>query len=235
MCGRHRYAGYRQRTRQSGYGTARFLPVSDWDKAVSSLREEVRLLPPQETWRNVRDWGAMGNGKHDDTAALQRALDEGGPIYLPQGLYRVTDTLQMRPDSALIGMNPISTQLVLDENSPAFAGVGPAKAVLPNQCGWPEMWSMALASTPLAANPRAVGCRWTAGADSYMNDVKFVGGHGQITPEKENVPVYNASRTADVVHSARGTCSTPVCGLPMGAAACLKTCGVPAPMPYQAL
>lgn len=174
-----------------------FSPVSDWDKAVSSLREEVRLLPPQETWRNVRDWGAMGNGKHDDTAALQRALDEGGPIYLPQGLYRVTDTLQMRPDSALIGMNPISTQLVLDENSPAFAGVGPAKAVLQTSAGGRDVVN-GIGIDTACRNPRAVGCRWTAGADSYMNDVKFVGGHGQITPEKENVPVYNASRTADV-------------------------------------
>ena len=102
----------------------------------------------------------------------------------------------MRPDSALIGMNPISTQLILDENSPRLRGWArrkpcckPARAA--------TMWSMALASTPPAAIP-AVGCRWTAGVDSYMNDVKFVGGHGQITPQQENVPVYNDSRTADV-------------------------------------
>ncbi|MDL2265901.1 SMP-30/gluconolactonase/LRE family protein, partial [Parabacteroides sp. OttesenSCG-928-G21] len=33
-----------------------------------------------------------------------------------------------------------------------------------------------------AYNYRAVGCKWMAGTDSYMNDVKFVGGHGSIYP-----------------------------------------------------
>ena len=47
-------------------------------------------------------------------------------------------------------------------------------------------------------NPRAVGCKWTASASSYMNDVKFVGGHGQITQQQENVPVYDPARKSDV-------------------------------------
>lgn len=41
---------------------------------------------------NVRDFGAKGDGKTDDTAAFQRALDEagkagGGVVYAPRGLY----------------------------------------------------------------------------------------------------------------------------------------------------
>ncbi|WP_289223009.1 SMP-30/gluconolactonase/LRE family protein, partial [uncultured Bacteroides sp.] len=32
-----------------------------------------------------------------------------------------------------------------------------------------------------AYNYRAVGCKWMAGADSYMNDVKFLGVHGTMT------------------------------------------------------
>lgn len=36
-----------------------------------------------------------------------------------------------------------------------------------------------------------------AGKGSYCNDIKFVGGHGQITEQQENVPTYNPSRTAD--------------------------------------
>jgi hypothetical protein len=47
---------------------------------------------------NVRDFGAKADGKTDDTAAIQRALDaaggdRGGVVELPKGLYRVGDHL----------------------------------------------------------------------------------------------------------------------------------------------
>ena len=158
---------------------------------------EIQDLPPQETWRNVRDFGALGNGVADDTAALQQALDQCDTVYLPQGIYLVRDTLRMREGNALIGLNPISTQLVLEENSPAWAGMGAPKAVLETSRGG---WNLVngLGIDTASRNPRAVGCKWMASANSYMNDVKFVGGHGQITQQQENVPVYNPSRTADV-------------------------------------
>ena len=42
---------------------------------------------------NVRDRGAKGNGKTDDTAAIQRAIDEvvgtGGTVFVPNGVYMV--------------------------------------------------------------------------------------------------------------------------------------------------
>ncbi len=42
---------------------------------------------------NVRDRGAKGNGKTDDTAAIQRAIDEvagtGGTAFVPNGVYMV--------------------------------------------------------------------------------------------------------------------------------------------------
>lgn len=158
---------------------------------------ETRIVPAQETWVSVRQYGALGNGEADDTAAIQKALDENNAVYLPQGLYRVSDTVRLRPGAALIGMNPITTQLILSENTPGYAGLGSPKAVLESSRGGAD-FVCGVAIDTACRNPRAVGCKWMAGADSYMNDVKFVGGHGQITPAEENVPVYNPSRTADV-------------------------------------
>jgi hypothetical protein len=45
----------------------------------------------------VKDFGAVGDNKADDTAAIQRAIDSGRRIvYLPFGLYVVKDTLHIR-------------------------------------------------------------------------------------------------------------------------------------------
>ena len=35
----------------------------------------------------VRDFGAVGDGIADDTAAIQRAIDAGGIVHFPPGVY----------------------------------------------------------------------------------------------------------------------------------------------------
>jgi hypothetical protein len=56
---------------------------------------------------NAREMGAAGDGKKDDTLALQRALDAAGEIsggvFVPPGTYLTRD-LHMRADTALIGV-----------------------------------------------------------------------------------------------------------------------------------
>lgn len=55
-------------------------------------------VAPAEAWSerlfNVRDFGAMGDGRADDTPAVQKALDaagrDGGVVYFPRGRYQMT-------------------------------------------------------------------------------------------------------------------------------------------------
>ncbi|MHC4332046.1 MAG: glycosyl hydrolase family 28-related protein, partial [Planctomycetota bacterium] len=48
----------------------------------------------QDFQPTVRDFGAVGDGKADDTKAFQRAIDSGrGDIYIPRGTYRLTKTV----------------------------------------------------------------------------------------------------------------------------------------------
>ena len=56
---------------------------------------------------NVKDYGAVGDGAINDTAALQAALNaaktEGPVCYLPAGHYRVEDSLVVPPGVTFCG------------------------------------------------------------------------------------------------------------------------------------
>jgi hypothetical protein len=56
---------------------------------------------------NVREFGATGDGKTDDTRAIQRALDAAGEgqaaVFVPAGVYLCAD-LKMHPNTALVGV-----------------------------------------------------------------------------------------------------------------------------------
>jgi len=75
---------------------------------VFLLSTSVSAAPadiPSVAWQERSDWinvktkvepGAVGDGKADDTAAIQAALDLGRQsraVYLPPGTYRITKTL----------------------------------------------------------------------------------------------------------------------------------------------
>ena len=134
-------------------------------------------LPPSAQWINVHSLGVMGDGVTDDTAALQRAIDTQRVLYLPLGFYIVHDTLRMKADTVLVGLHPGLTQLVLPNNTAAFAGVGAPKALLESAQGGAGMVSgIGLATGEI--NPRALALLWKAGADSFVDDVRIQGGHG---------------------------------------------------------
>lgn len=52
---------------------------------------------------DARDFGVVGDGVTDDTAALQTALDTGLAVYLPAGTYKVTSALRFYPSQTVYG------------------------------------------------------------------------------------------------------------------------------------
>ena len=44
-------------------------------------------------WVSVIDFGAVGDGVTDDTAAIQAGIDTGNSLYFPQGNYKISSTL----------------------------------------------------------------------------------------------------------------------------------------------
>ncbi len=108
--------------------------------AVFAVDDE--FVGPFASWGDVkRDFGAVGDGKTDDTAALQKALDTLRPpnrkfhvVYLPAGDYRITRTLHLareRQDESqnimILGEDPATTVIRWD---------GPAGGVMFDYGAW---------------------------------------------------------------------------------------------------
>jgi len=53
----------------------------------------------------VRQCGAVGNGEADDGPALQHCLDEHKRVFLPKGIFRLSQTLVLPPHGALVGLS----------------------------------------------------------------------------------------------------------------------------------
>jgi len=170
------------------YSTTKDLqPLNSLPAASTS---DIPAFPSMGAWANLLQLGAKGDGETDDTKAIQDAIDKYPVIYVPQGWYRISNTLRLKPNTVLIGLNPVATQLQLADNTQAFGGFGSPVPLLESSRGGNNIVSGIGLSTG-ASNPRAVGCKWMAGEGSYLNDVKFIGGHGGLSrPGTPRTPLY---------------------------------------------
>ncbi|MDE1161351.1 MAG: glycosyl hydrolase family 28-related protein [Acidobacteriaceae bacterium] len=152
---------------------------------------DVSPLPAPDTWANVHELGVVGDGLHDDTAALQHAVDTHASLFFPAGRYRLTGTLHLRLETALIGLHPFATQIILADNTPAFQGAGAPVPVLETQ---PESRNIisGIGLSTGAFNPRANALLWRSGAASLLEDVKFFGGRGTLDEANHPIHIYPA-------------------------------------------
>jgi hypothetical protein len=167
------------------------------------VKSDILALPPMDTWVNIRSLGARGDGSADDTDALKTAIAEHHTIYFPSGQYRVTDTISLKPDTVLIGLQPSVTRIILADGTPAFQGVGSPKPLLETPEGGTNIVT-GIGLYTNGINPRAVAAKWMAGTNSMMNDVRFLGGHGTVDPNDSAADssnnwkqIYNNTHTAD--------------------------------------
>jgi hypothetical protein len=70
---------------------------------------------------NVRDFGALGNGVHDDTLAIQNAINalpsDGGTVYIPDGNYMINALKSLNPKNYTYIKMDSGTQLSVIPNS----------------------------------------------------------------------------------------------------------------------
>lgn len=92
----------------------------DLEQRVAAL--EARIAAMQSN--DVRAFGAVGDGAHDDTAAIQKAIDTlhasgGGTLFIPAGKFRITGGgLKLRNNVSFCGVDRISSQLIFAQQDP---------------------------------------------------------------------------------------------------------------------
>jgi hypothetical protein len=112
---------------------------------------------------NVRDFGAVGDGRADDTKAIRHAVERGGGYLLfPRGTYRLTTPVEIDLDrSGPIGLNGQggTARLLMD-------GPGPALRLVGTHAKWAE---------PSSFEARV----WQRQRMPTVSDIEIVGNHDQ--------------------------------------------------------
>lgn len=69
---------------------------------------------------NVKDapFAARGNGTHDDTDAIQQAIDSGRPVFLPKGTYLITRPLRLHAKTILFGISNLLSTITTHNAKP---------------------------------------------------------------------------------------------------------------------
>lgn len=138
---------------------------------------------------DVKTQGAVGDGVSDDTAALNKALEGTGLIYLPAGTYLVSDTLRPpeRKGSAparrvIQGAGEGRTIIKLKDACPGFTEAkGKGKPVLLTSWGVAQAFRNGVRDLTIdvgAGNPGAVGCGFMASNQGGMHRVTLKAGPG---------------------------------------------------------
>lgn len=110
---------------RSAWTVAIFLGLSLTCGAAFGDEEFVGPFP---SWKNVKtDYGAVGDGKADDTAAIQKGLDDlqkhndAVVLFFPAGTYRITDTVKTVRKAhtdclgvTVVGEDPATTTICWD-------------------------------------------------------------------------------------------------------------------------
>lgn len=84
------------------------------DFSFAGYRRGEKPLPVLDTTHNVRDFGAVGDGEHDDSDAFLKAIAavDAGVIFIPEGRFVITQLIVIdKPNIVLRGAGPDKTTL----------------------------------------------------------------------------------------------------------------------------
>jgi hypothetical protein len=125
---------------------------------------------------NVRDYGAVGDGTTNDTAAIQAAIDASKGVYFPSGTYLINRALQI-PNSRVLRGEQRQASIIkrLDTTQQTIGDVAVGVPILYLAGTWIDVENMTL--TGVVTDTTAVRFS-AAGANSHVNlthlEINFV-------------------------------------------------------------
>jgi hypothetical protein len=132
---------------------------------------------------NVRQapYGAKGDGRNDDTAAIQRAIDENEIVFLPRGCYLLSRTLELKPRSKLIGVGQ-TISLLVPAKSGAFSDAGKPAPMVRTADSADATTVLAFLGFHTPGNVQgAQSLHWRSGGRSVFRGVE-IHGRGGVLP-----------------------------------------------------
>ncbi|KAJ3493593.1 hypothetical protein NLG97_g4634 [Lecanicillium saksenae] len=138
-------------------------------------RQAGKFWMESMVWRNVKDYGAVGDGIHDDTEAINKAISDGdrcgancgssttlqAAVYFPSGTYLVSRSIVAYYFTQMIG-DPISRPVI--KVAPSFVGLGVISSDVYIEGGNGASWYI------------NQGMFMENGSGGFMSDLEFVGG-----------------------------------------------------------
>ena len=150
---------------------------------------------------DVKQHGAVGDGRADDTAAIQRAVDLGGSVTFPDGVYRITETITVK--LAETGYTALSAsgaaKLVMAGPGPAvkFIGTNYAKENLVRS----RMQVWAREAQPLVDGLRIEGAHDAADGIQAEGTVQFTVTKTQIRGVRHAIHLTKSNRNVVISDS----------------------------------
>lgn len=105
-------------SQQQGAGVGNATQITYDPPFTGAVAENVAAKLAQTV--SVKDFGAVGDGVTDDTAAIQAALDSGSKtVVFPEATYKVTSSLMLNAAQCLLGVNWETSVLKFVPSSPS--------------------------------------------------------------------------------------------------------------------
>ena len=150
---------------------AGFLLVAAADSSAQGIAASRRIvwqpgipggIPARSTvCANAKNYGAAGDGVHDDSGAIQAAINacpSGQVVYVPAGTYRLNNQLSIMKSVVLRGAGPGSTKLLTYANWHGIQlGDWPSSPVPTNVSGSPAKGATVLTVGSVTTPSLAVG------------------------------------------------------------------------------
>ena len=178
-------------------------PVEQIREANGKVRPEGVFFPADSDILNVKAFGAVGDGRHDDTEAFQAAYNKTGLIYVPDGVYVISAPIKAPPREGsapcrriLQGQSRDKTVIRVADRSAAFADADNPQAVITTSWGVAQAFRNSVFNMTIdvgEGNPGAIGLAFFASNQGAVKDVLIKApsgsGHTGLSLTGDNGPL----------------------------------------------